>query len=83
MKEGNLKLAQEDIEAALKAVEDIENFINDESLEKDVLKQKFVALSEKVQQLENLLKIAPFLLISVTKCKFLKWFWHSFLNFTQ
>lgn len=57
MKEGNLKLVQEDIEAALKAVEDIENFINDESLEKDVLKQKFVALSEKVQQLENLLKI--------------------------
>ena len=57
MKEGNLKLAQEDIEAALKAVEDIENFINDESLEKYVLKQKFVALSEKVQQLENLLKI--------------------------
>ena len=57
MKEGNLKLAQEDIEAALKAVEDIENFINDESLEKDVLKQKFGALSEKVQQLENLLKI--------------------------
>lgn len=57
MKEGNLKLAQEDIEAALKAVEDIENFINDESLEKDVLKQKFVVLSEKVQQLENLLKI--------------------------
>ena len=57
MKEANLKLAQEDIEAALKAVEDIENFINDESLEKDVLKQKFVALSEKVQHLENLLKI--------------------------
>ena len=57
MKEGNLKLAQEDIEAPLKAVEDIENIINDESLEKDVLKQKFVALSEKVQQLENLLKI--------------------------
>ena len=57
MKEGNLKLAQEDIEAALKAVEDIENFINDESLEKDVWKQNFVALSEKVQQLENLLKI--------------------------
>ena len=57
MKEANLKLAQEDIEAALEAVEDIEKFINDESLEKDVLKQKFVALSEKVLQLENLLKI--------------------------
>ena len=57
MKEANLKLAQEDINAALEAVEDIEKFINDESVEKDVLKEKFVALSEKVQQLENLLMI--------------------------
>ena len=57
MKEANLKLAQEDINAALEAVEDIEKFINDESVEKDVLKEKFVALSEKVQLLENLLKI--------------------------
>ena len=57
MKEANLKLAQEDINAALEAVEDIEKFINDESVEKDVLKEKFDALSEKVQQLENLLKI--------------------------
>ena len=56
MKEANLKLAQEDIEAALEAVEDIEKVINDESVETDVLKEKFVALSEKVQQLENLLK---------------------------
>ena len=56
MKEANLKLAQEDINAALEAVEDIEKVINDESVEKDVLKEKFVALSEKVQQLENLLK---------------------------
>ena len=56
MKEANLKLAQEDLNAALEAVEDIEKVINDESVEKDVLKEKFVALSEKVQQLENLLK---------------------------
>ena len=56
MKEANLKLAQEDINAALEAVEDIEKDNNDESVEKDVLKEKFVALSEKVQQLENLLK---------------------------
>ena len=56
MKEANLKLAQEDINAALEAVEDIEKVINDESVEKDVLKEKFVALSEKLQQLENLLK---------------------------
>ena len=57
MKEANLKLAQQDIEAALETVEDIEKFINDDELEKDVLKEKFVTLSEKVQQLENLLKI--------------------------
>ena len=56
MKEANLKLAQEDINAALEAVEDIEKVIDDESVEQDVLKEKFVALSEKVQQLENLLK---------------------------
>ena len=39
MKEANLKLAQEDINAALEAVEDIEKVINDESVEKDVLKE--------------------------------------------
>lgn len=57
MKEANLKLAQQDIEAALETVESIEQFINDDQLEKDVLKEKFVTLSEKVQELENLLKI--------------------------
>ena len=56
MKESNLKLAQQDIDAALETVEDIEKVINDEAFEKDVLKEKFVTLSEKVQQLENLLK---------------------------
>ena len=56
MKEANIKLAQVDVNAALEAVEDLEKVINDESVEKDVLKEKFVALSEKVQQLENLLK---------------------------
>lgn len=56
MKEVNLKLAQQDIEEALETVEDIEKFINNETLEKDILKEKFVALSEKVVQLENLLK---------------------------
>lgn len=56
MKEANLKLAQQDIEAALETVEAIEKFINEDDLKKDVLKEKFVTLSEKVQQLENLLK---------------------------
>ena len=40
MKEANLKLPQKKINAALEAVEDIEKVINDESVEKDVLKEK-------------------------------------------
>lgn len=57
MKESNLKLAQQDIDDALKTVEDMEVYINDSGLQKDVLKEKFITLSEKVQQLEDLLKI--------------------------
>ena len=58
MKESNLKLAQKDIEEALKTVEDLENHINSNPLaEKHILKEKFISLSEKVQELENLLKI--------------------------
>ena len=56
MKESNLKLAQKDIDEALKAVEDLENCINDGSHENYILKEKFMTLSEKVQKLENLLK---------------------------
>ena len=58
MKEANLKLAQKDIDDALKTVEDLENHINNNpSAEKHILKEKFISLSEKVQELENLLKI--------------------------
>lgn len=56
MNESNLKLAQKDIDDALKTVEDMEICINDNGLEKTVLKEKFMTLSEKVQQLEDLLK---------------------------
>lgn len=56
MKESNLKLAQKDIDEALKAVEDMENCINYGSHENYILKEKFMTLSEKVQKLENLLK---------------------------
>ena len=56
MKESNLKLAQQDIDAALETVDDIEKFITGDDLAKEKLKEKFVALSQKVQQLENLLK---------------------------
>jgi hypothetical protein len=57
MKESNLKLAQQDIDDALKTVEDMELYINNSELQKDILKEKFITLSEKVQQLEDLLKM--------------------------
>lgn len=56
MRESNLKLAQKDIEDALKAVEDIEVCISEGSQQGSELKEKFMTLAEKVQALENLLK---------------------------
>lgn len=56
MKESNLKLAQKDIEEALKAVEEIEEFVDSNDGPKDVLKEKFFTLTQKVQQLEDILK---------------------------
>lgn len=57
MNESNLKLAQQDIDDALKTVEDMVNFIDDTDLPKEKLKEKFLTLTEKVQELENILKI--------------------------
>lgn len=56
MKETNLKLAQQDIEEALNAVENMEEKLKDTSVSKDDLKDKFVVLCEKLQELENILK---------------------------
>lgn len=56
MKEMNLKLAQKDIDEALKAVEEMENCITKGTEQNSILKEKFMTLSEKVQKLENLLK---------------------------
>ena len=57
MKEANLKIAQQDIDEALKTVEDLEKVINEKNLSKDQLKEKFVSLNEKVKKLEDILKI--------------------------
>lgn len=56
MKESNLKLAQKDIDEALKAVEEMESYINEGKEENNLLKEKFITLTEKVQKLENLLR---------------------------
>jgi hypothetical protein len=56
MKETNLKLAQQDIDEALSVIESMEERLTNQSLSNDVLKEKFVFLAEKVQQLESILK---------------------------
>lgn len=56
MKESNLNAAQQDIEEALMAIETMEEILKDKSLSKDAIKEKFVFLSGKVQQLESILK---------------------------
>lgn len=55
MNESNLKLAQQDIDEALKTVDDMVTAI-DTDLSTDLLKEKFVSLTEKVQKLEEILK---------------------------
>lgn len=57
MKDSNLKIAQQDIDEALKTVEDMVKVIDDTDLHNDILKEKFLTLTEKVQELENILKI--------------------------
>ena len=57
MKDSNLKLAQNDVEEALKAVEEMEACItSDTGSSKKELKEKFVQLTSKVQRLEDMLK---------------------------
>ena len=57
MKDSNLKLAQNDIDEALKAVEEMEACITiDNDSSKQELKEKFVQLTNKVQRLEDILK---------------------------
>ncbi|MGL5379423.1 hypothetical protein [Clostridium sp.] len=56
MNESNLKLAQQDIDEALQAVEDMEKVIDGTEIPGEIIKEKFIALTEKVQELENILK---------------------------
>lgn len=56
MKESNLKAAQQDIEDAITAIEEMEKEIGSKDLSKDEIKEKFVFLSDKMQKLESILK---------------------------
>ena len=55
MKENNLKMAQQDIEDALKTVEDLESFLSTNEVAESVIKEKFLSLNDKVKELEDIL----------------------------
>lgn len=56
MKEDNIKIAQKDIDEALKTIESIEKCIDDSPSSTNDIKEKFLSLSQKVQEIEDLLK---------------------------
>jgi hypothetical protein len=55
MDNDNLKLAQKDVEDALNAIEDMEATLTGSDISKELLKERFLFLTKKVEQLENLL----------------------------
>lgn len=64
MKESNLKLAQKEIDDALETVEEIVNVLDNET-EKKIIKEKFILLNNKLQELENILKEEGILIIKI------------------
>ncbi|MDO5038334.1 hypothetical protein [Clostridium sp.] len=56
MREENLKLVQQDIDEALKTVEALEEGIDKDEISRDDIKEKFLSLNNKLQQLEDILK---------------------------
>jgi 3-hydroxyacyl-CoA dehydrogenase len=56
MKEENLKLAQKDIDDAVKAIEELEEDLKKEDLSREAVKEKFELLSQKLSELESVLK---------------------------
>ena len=56
MNDLKLKIAQQDVEEALKTVEDMEKFLSNDEPSREQLKEKFICLSDRVQKLEDILK---------------------------
>ncbi|HCW04475.1 MAG TPA: hypothetical protein DGK91_08080 [Clostridium sp.] len=56
MDQNNLDMARQDIDEALKLIEDMEAALTAEESPKEIIKEKFSFLSKKVQELEDLLR---------------------------
>jgi hypothetical protein len=56
MKETNIHLAQQDIDEALSTIESLEKELSETAVPKEVVKEKFIFLSKKLQEIEGILK---------------------------
>lgn len=56
MNESNLKQAQKEIDEALSTIEKLEENIKTNGVSDDIIKQNFMSLSNKVREIEAVLK---------------------------
>ncbi|MFR1710354.1 MAG: hypothetical protein ACLSV2_15825 [Clostridium sp.] len=56
MNETNLKQAQKEIDEALSTIEKLEENIKSNSVSDDIIKENFISLAKKVQEIESVLK---------------------------
>ncbi|MEW8995431.1 hypothetical protein [Clostridium sp.] len=56
MNETNLMQAQKEIDEALSTIEKLEENIKFNSVSEDMIKENFISLSKKVQEIESVLK---------------------------
>ena len=56
MNESNIKQAQKEIDEALSTIEKLEENLKSNSISDDLIKQNFISLSNKVREIEAVLK---------------------------
>lgn len=57
MNDNNLKHAQKEIDEALSTIEQLEANLKTEGLSEDAIKENFLTLAKKVQEIEEVLKL--------------------------
>lgn len=56
MKDSQIKLAQQEVDEALDTIKELENVIDSTDCPKESIKEKFLVLTQKVQEIEDILK---------------------------
>ena len=56
MKDSQIKLAQQEVDEALDTIKELESVIDNSDCSKESIKEKFLVLTQKVQEIEDILK---------------------------